>query len=164
MAAFFNADEILQIAVDIERNGKEFYSRAAELVTDESLKNLLRELSEWEAGHEVTFSRMRDKYRQENEESRFLDPDNEASKYLKAIADGKVFERKVFEKQLADISNDPHSILKTAMMREKDAVVFFTAIREVVPEQLGKNDVAKIVEEEFSHIRFIHEKISQLKS
>ena len=46
----FNLDEIFTIAVDIEKNGEQFYRKAAELTKDKDSKKLLTELADWEKG------------------------------------------------------------------------------------------------------------------
>ncbi len=39
----------------IERDFKEFYEEAKEMVADENVKKLLQRLSDWERGHEAIF-------------------------------------------------------------------------------------------------------------
>ena len=41
MAVPFNADEILKIAIEIERNGQAFYQLGAKIVAEEKVKKLL---------------------------------------------------------------------------------------------------------------------------
>ena len=164
MAVPFNADEILKIAVEIERNGQAFYRRGAELVVEEELKKLFLELAEWEEQHERLFTEMRNKFARQNRDLSIFDPEGEAAKYLKAIADGKIFEVRAMADELSGMSEDSDNILKTALQREKDAVIFFTAMKEVVPADLGKDEVRRIIGEELGHIRFLSDKIKELKA
>ncbi len=50
MSFEFNADEILEMAEQIERNGARFYRKAAELVKDAAVSKLLQDLAAWEDG------------------------------------------------------------------------------------------------------------------
>ncbi len=55
----FNADEIFEMACQIEKNGYDFYITAAEAVDDDSGKILLNELAEMEKQHQNTFEKLR---------------------------------------------------------------------------------------------------------
>ena len=59
MAIAFSADEVFQIAEQIERNGVSFYHRAAEIVPEQ--QTLFGELADMEVTHEKTFAGMRAK-------------------------------------------------------------------------------------------------------
>lgn len=158
----YNADEILEIAVTIERNANAFYTRAAEVVTSEEARKLFLDLASWEVGHVDLFEGMRLKFAEAKEQSWLPDPDSEAARYLQAIADGKIFDVKKIDDELAALTDDPPSILLAALQREKDAVIFYTAMKEMVPEHLGRDDVQHIVEEEMSHVRYIADRLAAM--
>jgi rubrerythrin len=58
MSYDFNADEVFEMAEQIERNGAKFYRDAAENATASPSKDLLRSLSKMEEAHEKTFKAM----------------------------------------------------------------------------------------------------------
>jgi rubrerythrin len=160
----YNADEILEIAVTIERNANAFYTRAAEVVSGEEAKSLFHELAAWEVGHVDLFEGMRAKFAAAKEQLWLPDLDNESGRYLQAIADGKIFDVRRIDEELAALTDDPHAILMSALQREKDAVIFYLALKEMVPENLGKDDVQKIIEEEMSHVRYIADRLAAMAS
>ncbi len=160
MSSNFNADEILEMAVKIEQNGQLYYSKAAELVEDSNVKKLLNDLSMWEVQHEKTFNAMRAKFAAQQDFAAAFDLDSEAARYLQAIADGKVFSTKKMDDELAGITPEPKPILERAIQREKDAIVFFVAMKEMVNDPEGRDDVEKIIQEEYSHIRYLTDKIA----
>ena len=89
----FNADDVFEMAEQMEKNGYNFYETAAKGVSDEDAKKMLLEFAEMEKNHEKTFSDMR-KWLGENEkEKTVFDPENEAVLYLRALADTRVFFR-----------------------------------------------------------------------
>ena len=88
----FNAEEVLQMAEQIERNGARFYRRAAEFVKDPAVNKLLLELAAWEDGHEKLFASMRARLGEREREKTVFDPEGEGGMYLKAMADGQVFD------------------------------------------------------------------------
>ena len=158
----FNADEIIEIAVKIEQNAQAFYTRAAEDVKDESAKALFTELANWEVAHVKLFSSMREKFAAQQAALDAMDLDGEAAKYLQAIADGQIFKVTQTAADLEAMGDDPAKIIETAIGREKDSVVFYLAMKEMVPESLGRADIDIIIAEEMSHVRFLAEKARQL--
>lgn len=56
---------IMRMAYLIERDFKEFYEEAKEMVDDENVKKLLQRLSDWEKGHETIFKREYDRLKKE---------------------------------------------------------------------------------------------------
>ena len=59
MSYDFNADDVLEIAEQLERNGGKFYRTAAESTSDTANKEFLLELAAMEDQHEVTFKDIR---------------------------------------------------------------------------------------------------------
>lgn len=56
---------IMRMAYLIERDFKEFYDEAKDMVEDENVKLLLQRLSSWEQGHETIFKREYDRLKKE---------------------------------------------------------------------------------------------------
>jgi rubrerythrin len=162
MAAKFNADEIFTIAVDIETNGEKFYRRASELAEDEEAKKLLADLADWEQGHIKVFSEMHAELKDIDADDFDWDPYGEVELYLQSIADGQVFTFNKDSVTVAENCGSVREVLEFALAREKDAVIFYTSIDCVVPNQLVGDKVDAIVKEEISHVRLINEKLHQL--
>jgi rubrerythrin len=152
MALDFNADEIFEMAEEIERNGATFYRKAAENVAGDE-KEFLLELAKMEDDHEVTFQAMRKELSGKEKTATTFDPNDEAPQYLKALADSRVF----FEKEL-DPTN-MKDILKAAIGAEKDSIVFYLGMKELVPEKLGKDKLDGIIKEEMSHIKLLSSRL-----
>jgi rubrerythrin len=87
MSITFNADEIFEMAEQIERNGAKFYREAAGNASDADVKEMLLDMAAMEDGHQVTFSNMRKELSAEDKESNVFDPDNEVAQYLQTMAD-----------------------------------------------------------------------------
>ncbi len=155
MSFDFNANEILIMAAKIEENGAKFYREAAENVSGEE-KDFLLELAEMEDDHEKTFNALSAELTNAEKEGQSFDPDNEAVEYCKALADMRVF----FEKK-SDFSS-MKEIVKEAILAEKDSIVFYLGMKELVPEGLGKDKVDKIIKEEMSHIKLLTKKLKTL--
>ena len=157
MSIVFNADEVFEMAAQIERNGAAFYRKAAG--NNPEGREFLLQLAEQEDQHLATFEEMRKELTARQAESTTFDPDNEGVLYLQAMAGGHVF----------DVSKDPTAmlngneslkdIIQIAIGMEKDSIIFYLGIEVMVPKQLGKEKMNVIIKEEMRHIRWLNEKL-----
>jgi rubrerythrin len=163
MAMVFNAEEVLQMAEQIERNGARFYRRAAEIVKDARVNKLLLELAAWEDGHEKIFAAMRARLSDREREPTVFDPEHEGGLYLRAMADGHVFEVKKDPAALLTGKETAGEILKQAIDKEKDSIIFYLGLTEFAPETLGREKIEGIIREEMRHIGYLNRHIGSLR-
>lgn len=157
MSYDFNAHDILEMAEQIERNGAVFYRRAAADIKDPDAKNFLGDLAAMEDNHEKTFAAMRKKLNEAEKAATVFDPQGEAASYLKALADTRIF----FEKEIDTTSMQ--AILKAAILAEKDSIVFYLGMKDLVPEGLGQSRLDGIIKEEMSHIKLLSRRLIATK-
>ena len=153
----FNANEILQMAEQIEKNGADFYRKSSEKIQDQAGRELLLNLASMEDQHLNTFAALRKKLTADEKAQTVFDPQGETLGYLKALADSKVF----FEKTIDTDSME--GILKEAITAEKDSILFYLGLKDVVPEALGKNRIEQVIKEEMSHINLLTKELVALK-
>ncbi|MBU0944205.1 MAG: ferritin family protein [Proteobacteria bacterium] len=153
MGLDFNADEVFEMAEQIERNGAQYYREAAEAVSNDEDKKFLLELAEMEDDHEVTFSDLRKKLSANEKEVVTFDPENEAAQYLKALADTRVFYKKAL-----DLSS-MEGILTGAITAEKDSIVFYLGMKDMVGGSRGKDRINAIIKEEMRHINLLSNRL-----
>lgn len=149
----FNADDIFEMAEQLERNGAKFYRTAAQAVSAAEAKEFLLKLAAMEDEHEKTFSGMRAQLSSGEKASTVFDPDGEAIHYLRALADTRVF----FQKEIDTASMQ--TILKDAITAEKDSIVFYLGMRDAVPEKMGRERLDNIIKEEMGHIRLLSKEL-----
>jgi rubrerythrin len=145
----FSADEVFEMAEQLEKNGADFYRNSAANITDEANRKVLLGLAAMEDKHGKIFAEMRASLTSRDKESSTFDPEEETMAYLKALVDTRVF----FKKEID--TSSMKEILKAALVAEKDAIVFFMGLKDMVPENLGKNRLEDIIKEEMSHIKLI---------
>ena len=162
MSFEFNADEILAMAEQIERNGALFYRKAAELVKETEVSKLLLDLAAWEDGHERAFAAIRADLSNQEREPRAFDPEGETSTYLRAMADGHVFDVKVNPADKLTGKESAEDILRMAIGQEKDSIVFYTGLKEMISQKAGRERIEEIIKEEMSHIGFLNREIAAL--
>ncbi|AGA89131.1 hypothetical protein Thimo_0259 [Thioflavicoccus mobilis 8321] len=159
MSFEFNADEVFEMAEQIERNGVEFYRNAADAVTgDTDGRSFLIRLAEMEEDHENTFSEMRASLTDQQRVATVGDPDTDALGYLRSLADTRVF----FQKELDTSSME--EILKTAITIEKDSIAFYLGMRDFVSAKRGKEKIDEIIREEMDHIRLLSHELMARKT
>ena len=157
----FNADEIFEMAEQIERNGAKFYRAAAKKMP--AAKQALLELASMEDQHLKTFADMRTKLSAAEQETLVFDPDGQAQMYLRVMADGHVFDVKTDPAEQLTAEETAQDILRMAIGLEKDSIVFYTGLKECVSRKAGKDRVEAIIAEEMGHIGKITRMMRDLK-
>lgn len=162
MGVIFSIEEILDIAVQIEKNGCAFYKKAAEKTVNPEAKKLFQELADWEVQHIDIFSRLKEELVTASTQLVF-DPDNEGTLYLNAFAGGHVFDLQRDPASEISDNTDVEDVLKMAIGLEKDAIVFYLGLKDLVPENLGKDKVDSLVREEMTHVRILGDHLRDMK-
>lgn len=156
----FNADEVFEMAEQIERNGAKFYRDAAEKFPQ--LGELFNDLAEMEVNHIQTFAEMRKELAGTQAEPVVFDPDGEAQMYLQVMADNHVFNPKADPTEQLAGKDTPEAVLNMAIGLERDSIAFYVGIKEAVSRRAGKDKVDDIIKEEVSHVAILKKKLDSL--
>ncbi len=162
MSITFNADEVFEMAEEFECNGANFYRKAASFFEDTNKCKLLEELAVMEDGHLAIFREMRAHLKSQEKEITTFDPDNEAGMYLRAMADGHVFDMTTDPCDFLTGNETMAEILKKALLCEKDSVVFYLGIKDMVSDSEGKGKVEAVIREEMGHISLLNKHLAEL--
>jgi len=162
MAAVFSADEVLQIAEQIERNGESFYRAVAQRVPEESQKQVLLSLAGMEETHRKTFSEMRANLRESERQPTTFDPEGQTADYLLALADRRVFDIAEDPTELLTGEEVVEEILCTAIDLEKDSIIFYLGMKDVVPPKFGGGKLDAIIKEEMNHITILTRQLAAI--
>jgi rubrerythrin len=90
----FNADEIFEMAEQIEINGAKFYRKMADNISDVPIRQLFLDFAAMEDDHKKVFADLRATLSDQERESGVFDPEGESAQYLQALADIRVFDKK----------------------------------------------------------------------
>jgi len=161
MAIPFSADEVFEMAEQIERNGAKFYRTAAEKFPD--IAPLFLDLARMEDEHQKTFAALRVELSGAELDTPVYDPDGEVQMYLRVMADGNVFDLKTDPAQQLAETKTPEDVLKMAMRAERDSIAFYVGLKESVSQKAGKDKVQAIIKEEVGHMAILNEKLQALK-
>ena len=163
MGITFNADEIFEMAEEIERNGAKYYREAAEKTSDKKTKRMLLDMAAMEDEHLKTFVEMRKELSGRQKEPMIFDPDNQAAMYLQVMADARGMEGRIGPTTKLTGNETIKEILDIAVNSERDSVVFYPNLKALVPVKAGRDKVEKIIIEELSHITTLLGKLKALQ-
>lgn len=149
----FNANEVFQMAIDIEKNGKHFYQKAQDLVDNPEVRDIFARLAKDEMEHEKRFVALKSQLPESAKESTVWDPDNETDQYLRMMAHMNVFRSDIaLEEALAGVRSAVDA-LKLAIQFEKDSITFFLGMQDATEEKKGRELIGQLVEEEKEHLK-----------
>jgi len=151
MGILFSASEMVDIALGIERNGVAYYETLAESTTNASLKDTYDGLANMERQHIEIFQKMLDSLGKYQPTSAGVD-EEEHEFYLKALIDSAVFTDDKVARQIAQKASSPAEAIQTALGAEKDSILFYSEMRNFVPER-EQPVIDRIINEEKSHVR-----------
>ncbi len=148
--AVLTARELYDIALGIERNGVAYYDSLAQLASDQSLNDAYRQLANMERHHIKVFQTLQSKTGggpvvPEDEEDEYRG-------YLQALIDSSVFTNDQVARDLARRAAGPAEALQLALGAEKDSILFYSAMKSLVPQR-DRAAVDGIIREERMHLR-----------
>lgn len=159
MAKFFNASELAQAAVQIERRGQQFYAQAAAKVASDDVRSFFANFVEEEAAHERLFQALADRLGQAPLPA--WSTQDEYGDYLDALLDShSLFGEGSVDDALRQVA-DQASAIRMAMNFEKDTLLFFTEMKDLVPDN-EKKFVQECIDEERTHLRMLKAKMDSL--
>ena len=152
----FSAKEVLEMAIRIEENGVEFYTRAGNATKSERLKELFIFFAKEEKKHIACFEDM-DKRVESDDLPGSIDPYlEEGALYLKALANSRVFTNAHEGKRLAGEVRGENDILQTAINMEKDSILFYYELHNAVRDK-DKATLRNLIQQEKDHLRKLTE-------
>ena len=154
--AKFSINEIIELAVQIEKKGYTFYNKALERKNlSSNSKELLKKLRDDEIVHEQTFKKMRTEL--DREEITLSGDWQEVSNYLRTISDSHIFSEPDAAIKLATSVKNEKELIENAIQFEKDTLLFFNSIYEEIKDQTVRKILKKIIDEEVLHVEKLKE-------
>ena len=152
----FSLNEVIELAIQIEKSGYQYYNAALERKDlSPKARKLIEKLRDEEVRHEETFKRLRS-----NENFQELGNPidwQEAASYLRAISDSHIFNQPVSSIKLAASASDEQEIFDFALRFEKDTLIFFHSINQKISDERTGKIVNAIIDEEVSHVTLLRE-------
>lgn len=151
MVDTFDTAEIFKIAEQIERNGARFYRRAAEIFDDGDIRDIFRQLAEWETKHERAFARMRERLSDSGGSPGNLDRGRTVNDPT-AMAGLAVFGIRSNPWEELTGHESRTQVLRRAVDKEKDSIVFYEGLKGFAADCADRDRIDDIIREEMRHI------------
>jgi len=147
--ALMTGDEILEIATRLEKDGAAFYDSAAASATTAGVKALFQDLATQERYHRRAFETMAG-----GEVTLGFTPEQyeEFAGYTDALLRKEFFDRSGAALDRAAQAGDERSALEAALGFEKETLLFYYELKEMV-SGADRETVERIIAEEKQHVK-----------
>ena len=142
--------EIIEIAIEIEKNGAAFYRDLAASADTARLRDLFAFLAEEEKSHIARFQEILESVGGYQVSEAYYA--TQYMGYMKALADERVFKSDISASEIADGVRSPREAIDIAISFEKESILFFHGMWELAPESHRKA-IEKLLNEERDHLR-----------
>ena len=163
MGIKFNADEVFRMGMDVEKNGEAYYRAAAGRAADPEVAAVLRHLMEEERKHYDIFRALRDELAGGEERPTVSDPEDQEHLYLDALVKSRLFSDPEEAERVAASAADGIEALQNALVFEKDTILFFLGMKDLTPQELGRDKIDLLIAEERKHVVTISAEIAKAR-
>ena len=151
----FSANELLDMAIKLEKNGEAVYRDAIEKVSKPELVALLAWMADEEVKHADFFSNLKLKLETQRENP-FIE---EMSRELfDDLLGDKNFSLKEVDFSSLDTSDD---LITVFIELEKDSVIFYKVLEAFIEDSVAREQLNEIIDEENRHIQHLQEFIGR---
>lgn len=155
MGNIFAGGEIVELGVQIEKNGKDFYNTLVNQSKNKKAREIFQYLADEEEKHIATFRKILDSVQKYEPSESYP---GEYFAYMNALASEQVFTQKDKGSQIAKNTTSDKKAVELGIGFEKDSIIFYEGMKKVVPEYDLKL-VNELVLQEQDHLR----RLSDLK-
>lgn len=151
----FSLGEIVDLAIQIEKNGEQSYRKAQKEVTSQELASILGWLANDEKEHEKWFIDMKKEIDEKIEDPKLEEMGRE-------ILNGVLGEQ-AFSMDDADFSRikDIDTLLEISLEFEKDTILFYEMIKDFIEDGIILEGIDRIIKEENKHVKRLEELTSK---
>jgi rubrerythrin len=150
----YSINEIIEIAVQVERNGYKYYAEAAQRkdLPPEG-KQLLMKLRDDEILHEKTFKDLRsDEELLELKKTKDWDI---VTEYLEAIGTAHIFLDEEASIKMATNAKSFEEIIENAIRFEKDTIMLYHTLSRTLSSKKAIDIIHRIIREEMQHVLWL---------
>jgi rubrerythrin len=148
----------LEVAIQTEKDGRDFYARAAERTSDPGGKVLFASLADDELEHLRLLQSQREAL---TEDGRWLSSTESEEHRVREIGGAPIFGREALARNV-DVYTSELSALRMAYLIERDAVTFYTRAASETVDPDGRAMYERLVEMEKEHQQILEEEYNAL--
>jgi len=159
MGNSFSACEIVELGVQIEKNGKAFYSTLSEMAGNPEVQGVFKHLADEEEKHMNILHKVFDASCSYEPGGAYPE---EYFAYMNAVASDYVFTKKDAGRDMAKNVKDTQEAVVLAIKLEKDSIVFYEGMKEMMAET-DQQVVDTVIAEEKKHLKRLADLRSELE-
>jgi rubrerythrin len=149
MGNIFTGSEVVEIGIQIERNGRDFYNTLVKQSNSKKAQDIFKYLAQEEEKHVKAFQGILDKT--QKYEALGLDADQYYA-YMNALSGEYIFTRANTGEEVARKMKSDREAIDMGIKFEKDSIVFYVGIKKVVPDY-DREIIDELVAQEQNHLR-----------
>lgn len=153
MVNIFAGSEIVELGIQIEKNGRDFYNALVEQLKNQKAKEAFKYLAGEEEKHIAIFQKILDSVHKYEPPETYP---GEYFAYMNALARNYVFTQKDKGREVAKNVKGDKEAIELGIGFEKDSIIFYVGMKRVVPEYDHKI-VDKLIAQEQDHLRQLSE-------
>jgi len=153
MGNIFAASEIVEIGIQIEKNGRDFYGTLSKQSRNEDSKKIFDYLASQEEEHMKVFQELLGAI--EKYEPAEAYP-GEYFAYMSSLAEGSVFTQKDKGIEIAAKVKSDQEAIGIGIKAEEDSITFYEGMKKVVPAD-GHKIVDEVIAQEKGHLKQLQE-------
>lgn len=147
----FDIEEIIDLALQIEKNGEKIYRNAIKRVSDPSVCSLLQKLADEELDHVEWFSSLKENIKSTTDDPQLMEA---GKQIMNSVLGEQAFSLKDVDFSKIDQIDD---LMKLAIEFEKDTILFYEMIRPLIADSEDVDHLDGIIAEENRHIDHFQE-------
>lgn len=156
MGNIFAGSEIVELGVQIEKNGRDFYNALVKQFKNLKAQEIFKYLAGEEEKHIVIFQQILDKV------EKYEPPESypgEYFAYMNALASQSVFTQENKGKEIAQKVKTDQEAIDIGITAEKDSIIFYEGMKKVAPVY-DQKIMDEVILEEQNHFK----KLLELKA
>lgn len=149
MANVFSGSEIVELGIQIEKNGRDFYNVLTKQAKNKKAGDMFKYLAGEEEKHIAVFKEILSSIQRYEPKAAYP---GEYFAYMNALAGEYVFTKKDKGSEIAKKINSDKEAVDMGIGFEKDSILFYVGIKEVVPEE-GHKPIDALIVQERDHLK-----------
>ena len=158
MSISFYGNELINIAIGIEGRGIAFYDIMAKSTGNAAAREIFQYLAGVEREHIQIFRNMLTEAEKHERPEAYA---GEYAAYLQALVDSAVFTDDMATSEIATQAEGSVSAIELGIMAEKDSILFYYGMREIMPQGIH-SILNRVIAEEKLHLRQLSDLKKQL--
>jgi rubrerythrin len=153
MDILYSGSELVEIGIQVEKNGRDFYNTLSIQSKDKDVKEIFKYLKEQEENHIIVFNNILASVHRYEPAQAYP---QEYFAYMNALASDHIFTKERQGEKIAKAVKSDIEAIGLGIGFEKDSILFYEGMKRIMHEN-DKLVVDKLIIEEQNHLKALHD-------